>query len=233
MHTCKDLKILDHAIKKYYDQLATKYDDFRFNNSYGRFIHAQETKIIKKHLSQLDHDNNLDLACGTGRFLPFATHGVDLSQAMLQQAAVKFPNVSLHQADAQHLPFSDSHFDNVTCFHLMMHLDLDRVKKILTEIARVTKKGGCCIFDMPSKKRRNLTRHTQPSWHGGSMATVQEIKTYISTQWNLNEYHGVAFFPLHRIPKSLRKNFLRVDTFLCNSYWREYASHLVYVLEKK
>lgn len=77
---------MEKDIKEYYNKLASKYDQSRFANSYGKFIHIQEKRILTKYLGQLQNQKNLDLACGTGRFLNFASHGIDASEEMIKQA---------------------------------------------------------------------------------------------------------------------------------------------------
>jgi len=66
----------------------------------------------------------LEVAIGTGRNLPYypadaAITGVELSPAMLaiarQRAADLGREVSLREADAEHLPFEDAVFDTVVC----------------------------------------------------------------------------------------------------------------------
>jgi len=51
----------------YYNQLAGRYDDERFANSYGAYIHAQERRLLQCWLAPITHGKILDLACGTGR----------------------------------------------------------------------------------------------------------------------------------------------------------------------
>ena len=66
----------------------------------------------------------LEVAIGTGRNLPFYPRGIqltgiDFSPAMLEiargRAAELGVDVTLIQADAQHLPFADHRFDTVVC----------------------------------------------------------------------------------------------------------------------
>lgn len=220
-------------VKLYYDQIAAEYDHSRFDNSYGRFIHVQESKILNHYLAAKQGARSLDLACGTGRFLNFTSHGVDISEAMLALAQEKYPAVDLQQAPADDLPFEHQFFDYVLSFHLMMHLDAQQFADIQKEVARVVKTDGLFIFDIPSKKRRQASNYKAASWHAGHQASVAEIQSCISDDWELVNYHGVAFFPLHRIPKKARRSLLSLDTFLCNSWVKEYASHLIFILKKK
>ena len=59
----------------------------------------------------------LDAACGTGRHarlldsLGCVTTGIDQSEAMLDVARSKAPNVSFEHGDVEHMPFADDAFD--------------------------------------------------------------------------------------------------------------------------
>lgn len=224
---------MKNEIKTYYNELAEEYDKSRFDNSYGQFIHYQEIEILNRYLGRNTDKINLDAACGTGRFLDYASHGIDISQEMLKVAKLKYPEKELTVAAAEALPFENAFFDNVTAFHLMMHLSKSKFEEILLDVNRVLKSEGYFIFDLPSEKRRNLTNYSASTWHGGHQASVDYIKKIASGNWTLINYHGVSFFPLHRIPKSLRKKIAGFDSFLCNSLFKEYASYLVFILQKK
>jgi ubiquinone/menaquinone biosynthesis C-methylase UbiE len=97
-------------IQNYYDQLAPAYDEDRFGNSYGQFIHQQELRVLQAFRAASPQGQVLDLACGTGRLLPWATHGVDISAAMLAQARSKYPDKDLRAGSALALSL-----DNVLC----------------------------------------------------------------------------------------------------------------------
>lgn len=217
----------------YYDNLAKNYDSDRFSNSYGKYIHQQELRILKNYLSKHDTNSNLDLACGTGRFLDFAQHGIDISQNMIEVSRKKFPHKTISKADAENLPFKNSLFKNIISLHLLMHLNTNALIKIQKEVARVCTKEGLYIFDIPSEKRRRLFRFKKTSWHGGYQTTYKNLNNIVKDHWEIVNFHGIAFFPIHRIPKKLRKLFIGLDTMLCNSIFKEYSSHLIFILKKK
>jgi len=220
-------------ILNYYNKLANTYDENRFSNTYGKYINSQENKVIKKYLDKNNITKNLDIACGTGRFLNFANYGIDISSEMVKVSKDKFPSKKIIVSDAESMPFNDLFFNNALAFHLFMHLDINQHERILNEVARVIKKDGYFIFDVPSKKRRKFTNYKASSWHGGNQINVSELKTIISNNWELVAYHGIAFFPIHRIPKRFRKFFIKLDNFFSNSFAREYSSHLIFILRKK
>lgn len=224
---------MKEEIIKYYNELAEKYDEDRFSNSYGKYIHKQEQRVLSKYLDSTDIGDNLDLACGTGRFLKYAQYGLDISSEMINISKEKFPDKSITLGDASELPYKDYFFKNVLSFHLFMHLDLAQSNKIFDEVARAMKVGGLFIFDMPSHKRRKLTGYKSKSWHGGNQMDVKKIKAMTSDKWDLVAFHGIAFFPIHRIPNQLRPLFIRLDNLLCRLPFKEWSSHLIFILRKK
>lgn len=220
-------------ITKYYNDLAKDYDIERFNNSYGQYIHKQEDEILKKYLNEKETEFNLDIACGTGRFLKYADYGIDMSTEMVEVSQKKYPPKKISIEDAETLSFQDSSFDNAISFHLFMHLNVNDLKKILSEVNRVLKKGGYFIFDIPSEKRRKLTGYKHTTWHGGNQISVNLLKELTNSEWELISFYGIAFFPIHLLPIKLRKFILRFDSFMCQSLFKEYSSHLIFILRKK
>lgn len=219
-------------IKEYYNDLAGEYDKDRFDNTYGQYIDRQEKKIIRKLLNNNSKDKTLDLACGTGRFLEFAKYGVDISPQMLQEAHKKHPECELFEGSALQTPFKDALFETILSFHLIMHLDADTTSRFLKEAHRLLKQGGKLIFDFPSKDRRKLVNYKAKNWHAANDFTPHEIVS-LCDGWILKRYYGILFFPIHRIPTSLRKPIIALDNMLCHSFLRRYASYQIVVLEKR
>ncbi len=219
-------------ILEYYDKLAKDYDRDRFENTYGAYIHSQEEQILCKYLNLDEVEANLDLACGTGRFLAFADHGADISKEMISVAKAKFPSKQITLEDAEDLSFSANTFQNVLSFHLLMHLDKASTRKVISEVHRVLKPGGQFLFDIPSRKRRELSAYRSENWHGANHLSIEELKEYLGTDWRIKAIQGIAFFPVHRIPKKLRKLFVKLDNLLAQSFLKEYSSYLLIVLQK-
>lgn len=216
-------------IVNYYDKLASDYDRDRFANSYGRFIDAQERKILSRILT----DRNevvLDLACGSGRLLNFATIGVDASKEMIGVAKSKFPEKELHVADGESIPLENHSADAIISFHLFMHLDRDKIDGIMAEASRVLKANGRLIFDIPSKKRRKLLNYKSDGWHGGFSLSAAEIAAMKG--FKIRRTFGILFLPIHRFPKFARPFLTRMDSLLAQSFLKEYSSYLIVELEK-
>lgn len=223
---------MNNSIKDYYNNLAKNYDEDRFGNSYGQFIDIEEKAIVRRILGENLGKKTLDIACGTGRFLEFATHGIDISPEMIAVSKNKFPDKDLRVDDAEKTSFERGFFDEILSFHLFMHLDEQSTKNVLDEAHRMLKKGGTFVFDLPSEKRRNLLGKKPKGWHGTNSMSVKTLKTLIGDKWKLVEYSGILFLPIHQFPKKSRASFIEIDKKLCHSFMREYSSYLIFHLEK-
>ncbi len=219
-----------NPIQDYYNQLANEYDEDRFNNTYGQYIHTQEQQILKHKLSGIAKDSILDMGCGTGRFLEFAHHGVDFSEGMLQEAKSKFPNHHLKVGDVRQLPFEEHTFEAIYSLHVFMHLDMATVKSAIQEAHRVLKPNGIFIFDFPSKARRQLINYQKEGWHGNTALDVNMVQSMSEGLFEVKGYDGVLCFPIHRIPIGLRSYFIRLDNWLGKSFLKKWASyHFIYL----
>lgn len=219
-------------ISVYYEQLAPDYDRDRFGNSYGRYIHAAETAVLERLLKGRSQPT-LDLACGTGRLLQFATHGADQSPAMITEALKKHPGKELKIASATALPWPDGYFQNIICFHLFMHLDTNTIGTLLDECYRVLQPGGLMIFDIPSAKRRRLLKQSPNGWHGAFSMTICDVRQLAADQWTMQQVTGILMLPVHRLPAGLRPLCRVPDRLLCRSWLKEYASYMALALQKK
>lgn len=107
----------------------------------------------------------LDIGAGKGRHSFFfaenglETTSVDLSKSSIayikSKAAEKGLNIHALTADMTCLPFNDSHFDCVVCFHTIFHTDFNGIKKALREIHRVLKNNGEAFISFISKENPN------------------------------------------------------------------------------
>ena len=87
------------------------------------------------------------------------------------------------------------------------------------------------VYD-PSAKRRRLTNYQVQNWHGAQSLSIAVLKSMIQGNWQLIDYQGVLFLPIHRFPVWLRQPVRWLDNLLCRSPWREYASYLVIKIQK-
>jgi SAM-dependent methyltransferase len=92
----------------------------------------------------------LDVACGPGYVSEAAAArgaepvGLDVAEAMVEQARLRCPNLSFVVGDAQQLPFPDASFDSVTMNFGILHLA--EPERAIAEARRVLAPGGRFAF---------------------------------------------------------------------------------------
>lgn len=219
-------------IQQYYDELATAYDADRFGHSYGHYLHVQEQAIMQTWLEGIAPVVTVDLGCGTGRFLDYAYYGVDFSGQMLVQARLKFPSHSLIQASITHTPFADQTFQAAFSLHVCFHLEKDTIQQLLQEAHRILQPRGVLIIDFPSAARRQFVRYKKEGWHGNTALSLPELQQAIEGLFVLEQQQGVMLFPVHRIPKVLRKPLRVLDSWLCQTFLRQWASYYFVCLRR-
>ncbi len=217
---------------EYYQHLAIQYDKARFTSAYARYVHRQEFQFLSRHLENIPPAQTLDLACGTGRLLAFADTGLDFSPNMLAVARKKWPGKELLCADAQALPFPGESFRAVIALNFFMHLPEAQARQVLREIYRVLRPGGLLLCNFPSAKRRQLTGHKTSSWYAASAYSLASWQALTTPHWQLLDWRGTLFFPIHRLPLRLRWPLRRTDDWLCLTVFKEYASFILVAMQK-
>lgn len=117
--------------------------------------------LINRWLNQNKKDF-LDLGCGLGRHTiqfakaGFEASGFDLSEASIartgEYAAKANVTVDLKVGDMLSLPYADNSFDCVYCCNVISHTDTAGMRKIISELKRVLRKGGECYLTLGSKQ---------------------------------------------------------------------------------
>ncbi|MCB9497485.1 MAG: class I SAM-dependent methyltransferase [Fibrobacteria bacterium] len=223
------------AIESYYDDLAPRYDDDRFGNSYGAFVDAQERTILKHWLHGIAPSRVVDLGCGTGRLLDFAGTGIDVSEGMLAVAARKHPDRRLLRASLEELdPSLHGTYAVATCFHVLMHLDEPTLVRILERASSLVEPGGHLIVDIPSRHRRRWKRRSPSAtgWHGNTDATAADLRRWGAGRWALAGRRGLLTFPIHRLPSRWRPLLGGLDAWLGRTPLGRWSSYHVYRLER-
>ena len=149
---------------------------------------------------------------------------------MLNIARKKYHEKILAKGEISKIPFADE-FDCIFCFHVIMHQNRKETEAFLDECFSKLNKNGTLIFDFPTKNRRKVVS-PQEDWHAGNSFTPKEISELAGKRWKIKNSTGILLFPIHRIPKSLRKYFLLLDILLCKTFLKNWASYHIAVLEK-
>jgi ubiquinone/menaquinone biosynthesis C-methylase UbiE len=110
----------------------------------------------------------LDLGCGAGRhtvFLAgqgFEVHGADSSRTGLELTRERLKTHDLHgqvlECDMKRLPYVDSCFDTVMCLHAIYHQNPADIRRTISEITRVLRKGGFLLLNFLSKRTYSYGR---------------------------------------------------------------------------
>ncbi|WP_328996610.1 Maf family nucleotide pyrophosphatase [Kribbella sp. NBC_01245] len=144
-----------------YDEAeAERYDDTRGGADRARAAAEAVDRLLE------DKGRVLDLAVGTGivaaelAALGHLVHGVDVSAAMLQRAAIRLPG-HVAQADAGVLPIADLRCDAVTAIWLL-HLVPDS-DALLAEVARILKPGGLFVTTVDKNDSSQVARGNPPN----------------------------------------------------------------------
>ena len=123
---------------------------------------AEESKVYRHKLyhkvNLKTKKNILDIGCGTGAVtldLAQSTKGqvigIDIDSEKLKEAKKvlsNFSNIRLMKANVLDLPFEDEHFDLVVFNIVLMHIDSKSQDKAMSEMVRVTKKGGFILASL-------------------------------------------------------------------------------------
>lgn len=222
---------MKEKVLEYYNQLAPKYDENRFENSYGKYIDAQERRFLKSFFSKNKFSKILDLGCGTRRLLNFATHGLDFSAEMLKVAKDKFPEKFLKVGEISNINLEEN-FGCIFSFHVLMHQTKSETALFLKECHKKLEKNGVLIFDYPTRSRSKV-KNGENKWHAKNAFSDAEILELVKDDYKILKISGILFFPIHQFPNSLRKFFMPLDIFLCNTFLKKWASYNIVVLEKR
>ena len=125
-----------------FDVAAESYD--RFMGRYSSQLSPQLADLAGVAAGQ----RALDVGCGPGaltaelvaRLGPTAVAAVDPSEPFVSAARARYPEVDIHRASAERLPFPGQSFDAALA-QLVVHFMTDPVAG-LAEMARVTRSGG-------------------------------------------------------------------------------------------
>jgi len=145
--------VLDKKLTVYGDEDHARAYATRWDSGAGRARDRRKQRALSAALASLGRSTSvLDVPCGTGRMTTFLSCGrtylgVDLSQAMLREAASRAPDARYAAGDLTRLPLADACVDVAVCVRLM-HLVRDPALRIafLKELARVARVGVVVDF---------------------------------------------------------------------------------------
>lgn len=178
-------------VERMFDSIARRYDIMNSAMSLGQHK-LWRNKALKTAIGQLaTSEKILDVATGTGD-LAFRLHsllphslitGIDLSEGMLEIAREKLKQlpgkeqelIAFGKGDSLSMPFHDGEFDMVTVAYGVRNFS--DLKKGLTEIRRVLKRGGViCIIEL-STPTGYITKKIYNLYSGKLIPAIGKIVT--------------------------------------------------------
>ncbi len=173
--------------KTYYNEFSTGYENERAKR-YHRFLDESELRIARPYV---EGKRVLEVGCGTGLVLePLAriassAVGIDLSEGMLQKARER--GLTVHQASATALPFSDNSFDTVLSFKVLAHIE--EIRQAVSEAVRVTRPGGHLVLEFYNKHSiRSLVKALKPAHAVASATTDEQVYTRYDSLDEIRSY---------------------------------------------
>jgi ubiquinone/menaquinone biosynthesis C-methylase UbiE len=131
-------------VKAYYHARAREYDDWWLaRGMYGKKLPPgweEEREQLERWIAELPPIRTLDVACGTGfmtQHLRGEVVGLDQSDAMIEVARERLPELTFVQGDALELPFPDVSFGRVFASYFYCHLEEDDRLRFVAEARRV------------------------------------------------------------------------------------------------
>jgi len=128
-------------------------ENWRYSTGSDNTIGLEE-KVMFSLLPKSKGDRLLDVGCGVGTISlelqerGFEVYGIDFSSVAIEKAREKGINAIPCDADAEGIPFEDSHFDVVWAGDIVEHV-FDPIF-LLEEISRVLKPTGKVLISTPN-----------------------------------------------------------------------------------
>lgn len=125
-----------------------------------------ECKLLSAFVAEMD-GLICDLGCGPGQAAAYLHQrgaevvGVDLSDAMVEQARALHPAMRFMQADMRKLPFADASLAGIVALYSLIHLAPAEIPAALLELRRVLRPGGALLVGFHIGDE---TRHLDEWW---------------------------------------------------------------------
>jgi SAM-dependent methyltransferase len=155
----------------------------------------------------------LDVGCNWGRWTVAAARkgyraiGIDpsIDAVMAARRVAKQMDVEADflVGDARFLPFADDSFDTVFCYSVLQHFSKENARISLTEMARVLRKDGVSLIQMPNRNGiRQYQQHRRRGFTEGEGFEVRYwtppelmntfTKTFGATNMTVDCYFGLG-----------------------------------------
>ena len=164
----------------------------------------------------------LDAACGTGKYWPILLAsgrkfiGIDQSQAMLDRATSKYPQVAVQKLGLQEMPFQDV-FDLILCMDAMEMIFPEDWPPVCANFHRALKQAGQLYFTVEIADDESIEMEYRSSLQRGLPVVYGEWVTGSGVGDDEGGYH---FYPsMQQVREWLgRANFVIKEEAQANDY---------------
>lgn len=146
---------------------------------YQRHYFAYETALNLTGSAEIF----LDVGCGFGSALELVSRkykkiiAIDAAESALSSLPA-YPNIEKKLEDATNMSLDSNSVDTAVAFQLIEHVNTVKAKKIIQEIRRVLKIGGCGYVTTPNARWRLLPKQRPWNHHHVHEYWPKEIKEF-------------------------------------------------------
>jgi 2-polyprenyl-3-methyl-5-hydroxy-6-metoxy-1,4-benzoquinol methylase len=150
----------------------------------------------------------LEIGCGAGRLTNYLTQrgfnviGFDISESLIKDGKVRYPDAIKIIASGDSMPFSNSTFDVILSFDVLEHIS--DVKRHLSEVRRILKKDGFYLFQTPNK----LTNMPFEIIKNRSFTEYKKYHCSLQTFWSLKKLLKAHGFELTFVNIPIMNEFI-------------------------
>ena len=150
------MSIEEMYVKNVYNKIASEFDTTRY----------RPWTCVEEFLNTIPKGSIIgDIGCGNGKNMLYRkdclNYGCDFSESLVNICLQK--NLNVICGDILNIPYKNDSFDYTICIAVLHHLStIEKRKKAIEELERVTKKGGKILvlvwaFEQEEDSRRKFT----------------------------------------------------------------------------
>lgn len=154
----KNADLLNELDKK----MSDFYSNWNSRNEYQQMLDSNNSNDpglaalkLLEYLKKIGKTNFLEIGCGSGKMYGYINEkfnllqytGIEVSENVIKNNRIRFPNANWLVADAYNIPLSSESVDVCFSFYVLEHLVY--LEKALLSMLRVIKKNGFLILIFP------------------------------------------------------------------------------------
>lgn len=139
------MKSIDELVASY-DRIAARYADEFFDELAQK---PEDCALLERFAAAIREGGSvLDIGCGPGQVARFLRDrgievcGIDLSEAMIEEAGKRSPDVEFEHGDFMAIDRPDASVAGIVGFYAVIHLGRDSIGDAVREAYRVLEPGG-------------------------------------------------------------------------------------------